>query len=317
MYLHKKIDQIPLCPQSWYLVGSSRQVQPGKIFEWKLFQTSILFYRSQKNRQLYAIDPYCPHMGTHLKYGRVIQEQLRCPLHHWEYDGEHRCFKNTASIPFSHKSYPLLERYHHIFLFSGSFPLFEPSFFSEIDTSSFVLLPGKPISMRCPWYVVASNAFDLEHFQTVHRRSLLEPPVLEKISPYEIRIRFISQVLGETLADRTMKYLSKNRIEVCIRCLGGTLIVVETTLGKIRTLLLLGLQTTADGVQVSPIFGVSRSFFWGSNFLRICLTRWLFTAFLKKDIEFLSDIQFHIPLSELDSQTVFGQALYFMRNLPS
>ena len=52
----------------------------------KAFEQEIVVFRSEDGEQLGAFWNQCVHMGADLSKAQVIDDCLRCALHHWEFD---------------------------------------------------------------------------------------------------------------------------------------------------------------------------------------------------------------------------------------
>jgi len=67
----------------------------------------------------------CPHQATSLSLGKVVNGCIRCPLHHWDYDGEGRCVKAKLlaeeKIPTKAQavSFPTIEKEGLIWIWPG------------------------------------------------------------------------------------------------------------------------------------------------------------------------------------------------------
>ena len=309
---------VPARVQSWYLVCRAADVPRGKVLSREIAGQSIVLFRARRGT-INALSAHCAHMGAHLGQGAVVGDCLRCPLHHWRYDGEGRCRQSPgqteASDDVRQLAYPVAERYGCVFVFSGPTPLFPlPSFSLEPETD-LSTGAGRSVLLRCPWFAVAANAFDQQHLETVHRRALRASPVVEALDRYRMRLRYVSRVLGRSAADRTMRWLSHDRIAVTITCWGGSVITVETDVGRARSMLLLGLRPVEGGTEVTPVVAVRRTGAGPADRLRVALSQWLFGAFLARDTGVLEGMRFR-PRLPLPPDEPLGRFLEFLHGLP-
>lgn len=84
-------------PTGWFQVGWSDELAPGQVTSLTYFGQDIVVWRGQSG-ELHACDAYCLHLGGHLGVqGTVVGEEIKCPWHGWQWDGE----GSNTLIPFS------------------------------------------------------------------------------------------------------------------------------------------------------------------------------------------------------------------------
>ncbi|MEC4853916.1 MAG: aromatic ring-hydroxylating dioxygenase subunit alpha, partial [Jaaginema sp. PMC 1079.18] len=110
-------------PNHWYVVAQSAEVtdEPLGVTLWK---QEIVLFRDLTGTVRALVD-VCPHRLVKLSAGRVVQGQLECAYHGWQFDGEGRC----AAVPYlaenqklpncQIKGYPVRELDGFIWLFLG------------------------------------------------------------------------------------------------------------------------------------------------------------------------------------------------------
>jgi phenylpropionate dioxygenase-like ring-hydroxylating dioxygenase large terminal subunit len=297
----------PRLVPSWYLACASRALRAGRILRFELGAQPIALFRGRDTAVVHAIPGFCLHQGVDLGRGSVVGDRLRCPLHHWEYSD--RCER----IPGARPHYRVGERFGMIFVHVGAEeggPV--PGF--SIDDRELHFRAGTPVTIDCPWYLPVVNAFDMTHLQTVHRRMLKTEPEVTTPDRMTFRVRYATRVTGDGWSDRAMRLLSGDDIRVDIRCHGGTLLTVESSVGKRRSYLMAGMRPTPTGVSLLPIFGVPRAAA-GTHRLHARISAALFTAFLRRDVEVLSGIQF--PVGYVDRSDALLNACYrYLCQLP-
>ncbi|QRK09102.1 Rieske 2Fe-2S domain-containing protein [Archangium violaceum] len=300
--------------RSWYLACPSEALRPGQVRGWSLGGRELVLFRGQSGR-VQALSAHCAHMGAHLAHGTVIGEHLRCPLHHWRFDGSGICraapgHSNPTGRP-GQRAFPVVERYGAILVFNGPVSLFPPP---EVGEPGLLWRTGPPVTVRCSWLPLAANSFDIEHLRTVHHRELWDAPVVERPDPFTLRLRYTSRVIGTGASDRLMKALSGNRIGVTITLHGGTLLSVESDLGRTRSALLAGFRPAPDGVSVLMSFAARPGRVPGLERLRLAVSRWLFTSFLRRDLSVLEGMRFNPAAAAADP--VLRHLLDFAAQLP-
>lgn len=298
--------------QSWYRVCGSRDLPPGRVLRWDLPGRSFVLFRGREDGQAHALAAHCAHMGTHLGHGTVVGDSLRCPLHHWEWGGDGAC-RTAAGI--RQRVFPVAEQYGSIFLFNGPVPRYPAPELASAAEEEIRMLAGEPVRLRCPWPAVASNGFDMQHLENVHGRALREGPELERLDGYRLRMRSVLSVTGRALEDRAIRWISGDRVRLTVTCFGGTVIAVESDLGRTRSALLLCLRPIPEGVEIVPVFGAHRSGLAAWDALRVHLARRLYTGFIRKDVAFMDDMRFH-PSTGGPFDPVLSEFLDFLRQLP-
>jgi nitrite reductase/ring-hydroxylating ferredoxin subunit len=305
--------------QAWYRVCASRDLPPGRVVRWDLPGRSFAVYRGAEDGEVHALEAHCAHMGTHLAHGQVVGDSLRCPLHHWEWKGDGGCGRVPGSdaTPRSlrQRVYPVTERHGSVFLFNGPVPRYPAPGWSAAEDSELRTLAGEPVVLRCPWPAVAANGFDIQHLRTVHGRELRTPPILERLDPYRLRMTYVSRVTGRSLEDRVIQRLANDRIGITVTAFGGTVIAVESDLGRVRSAFLLCLRPVAEGVEIVPVFGVHRGRLGWLDGARVHLARWLYSGFVRKDVAFMDGMRFH-PGAGGPFDPVLDEFLEYLRQLP-
>ncbi len=294
-------------------MGRSSKLKPGKIAPASLGDHQIVLFRGSDDKQVHALAAHCIHMGCHLKAGKVIGDHIRCPLHFRQFDGSGKC--RTVEMP-AQPTYPAIERFGAIFVFLGKGPV--PEFPTPYQQSPdrFATLTTRPFEFALPWYALIANGCDLDHLQTVHQRRLKEPPEVGALSPGIFRIRYRTEVVGSSLADRLVRRISGGEIRATISCFGGSLMLVESQLGKRKSFLLLSMRPKRDGTSIQGIVGLRRRGSKLVSVMSVHVAGWLFLSFLKRDLAILDDLKLHRPAPALsDGDRYMSQLFDYFNSL--
>mgnify|MGYP000925619958 FL=1 len=158
---------------AWYIALSSRRLKPGKVLALELFGEKLVAWRTKSGRPV-IMPRYCPHQGASLAIGKVIDDELRCPFHHWRFDGAGVCtaIPGAKRIPPTARvsPYPVVERYGYVWVWYGTAaPLYDVPDFPPLTTEkgSFRTYTFKYTTPAHPLRVL-ENAFDATHFRVVH-----------------------------------------------------------------------------------------------------------------------------------------------------
>jgi nitrite reductase/ring-hydroxylating ferredoxin subunit len=309
---------LPLTPPrlvrgGWYMVCASGELRRGVIRSFALGRERIVLFRGRETGAVHALPAHCEHQGVDLAHGTVAGDRLRCPLHRWEYTNRCVHIPGLESTPPSVARYAAAERFDMIFIHLGSQPSGPIAGFS-VDDRQLSFRAGKPVSIGCPWYVPVANAFDMTHLRTVHRRELTSDVDCSYPDPMTFHVRYTTSVIGNGWSDRAMRALSGNEIRVRITCSGGSLLLVESEIGRWRGYLMVCLRPAGEGVSILPLFGVPRTKS-GLHPLHARLAASLFTAFLTRDVRALSGIRFPAGFVDRNDQTI-NAAYRYLCGLP-
>jgi nitrite reductase/ring-hydroxylating ferredoxin subunit len=278
----------PLPLDGWFLAAPSSRLKPGGIMGFDLPNRPLVLFRGRDGTAR-AVPAFCPHMGTHLQHGTVYGNALQCPLHHKRFEAVST--KHPSAGPLCLPALPVREAYGGVWVFAGEAS--EPEAFPAFDgvaEDTLFFKHGRPVLVRCPWQAVVANAFDLNHFQKVHERTLDSKATITDHGQHII-FRYVSKVTGHSLPDLAMRALSGNRIDVTICCYGSVLTVKTRTRYR-ETFLWLNFIPVAEGTLVKPVYAVQRGRLPLLSWLRVQIAGWLFHAFLRKDIIILERMRF-------------------------
>ena len=93
-------------PFGWFAVAMSDEIPEGELRTLQYFGTEFVMWRGEDGN-LRAVDPYCPHLGAHLgEKSDVVGNDLRCPYHHWTFNGE----GGVTSIPYTKVISPSMKK---------------------------------------------------------------------------------------------------------------------------------------------------------------------------------------------------------------
>jgi phenylpropionate dioxygenase-like ring-hydroxylating dioxygenase large terminal subunit len=160
-----------MATNGWFVVGLSRELLPGELRTIHYFGRDLVLFRTEGG-EARVFDAHCPHLGAHFGYGGcVVGETLRCPFHHFRFDGSGAC----VEAPFAQKppairarSWPVHETdglifvHHHA---GGADPTWLPSTHLGPDWS-----PLETYTLVCRFHPqeVVENSVDATHAVFLH-----------------------------------------------------------------------------------------------------------------------------------------------------
>ncbi len=103
--LERGYDELPI-PFGWFAVALSGEIENGAIRTMRYFDTEFVLWRGGDGI-IRVVDPFCPHLGAHLGVNSdVVGNDLRCPYHHWQFNGE----GGVTKIPYTDVIAPSMKR---------------------------------------------------------------------------------------------------------------------------------------------------------------------------------------------------------------
>jgi phenylpropionate dioxygenase-like ring-hydroxylating dioxygenase large terminal subunit len=111
----------------WYPAGISADLTDQPVKRRMLGQNFVLFRDTEG--VAHCLSDTCTHRGGSLSGGKMKGDNVECPYHGWQFDGDGRCHRipslgPDAKIPSRARvdAYPVEERYGLIFAFLGDLP---------------------------------------------------------------------------------------------------------------------------------------------------------------------------------------------------
>ena len=158
--------------KGWYIVCPSHSLSVESVQSFDLCGQRIAVFRG-KDGQVRALDAYCPHMGTDLGIGDVVNNNVRCFFHHWAFDGAGDCqdIPCQKQIPSGAQlqSYATEEKYGFVWVYPEAIAPTPVVEFDELKGQEVVAVADKSLTRRCHHHTCMMNGIDVQHLQTVHQ----------------------------------------------------------------------------------------------------------------------------------------------------
>jgi 3-ketosteroid 9alpha-monooxygenase subunit A len=183
---------LPL-PFGWFGVAMSDDIAIGDVKTLKYFNTEFVVWRGEDG-VVRALDPYCRHLGAHLGYGGdVVGNDLRCPFHHWSYNGQ----GGVTDIPYTKivppklrksctPAWPIQETLGVVYVWYHPYkeaPMWELATIPELAEENWVMTERHEWIIKIHIQEITENGMDYAHFRAVHGTK--SPPAPEyKIDGY-------------------------------------------------------------------------------------------------------------------------------------
>lgn len=179
----------------WYAVLNSGEVKKGQVKPFHRMGEALVFWRDLAGN-VFCFEDRCPHRGVALSKGKLVNGNLECPFHGFQYEGDGECClvpangKNAAKPrQIKAKRYQTYETNGFIFIFWGDEDqvLAPPQFFDNLADLSYG-------TAQDPWKAhysrVIENQLDVAHLPFIHHnsigrggRTLVDGPLVEWINP--------------------------------------------------------------------------------------------------------------------------------------
>jgi nitrite reductase/ring-hydroxylating ferredoxin subunit len=159
--------------ECWYPLALSSEIDTGVVGR-DVLGGRVALYRSADGAP-HAVTAYCRHLGADLALGDLVDDELRCPFHNWQYGPDGTCTKIPSGdrVPGNANlfAFPVHEELGLVWIFFGPDPLYAPPAFPSFDASSMVHRAFE-VEMHAPLlcdpWVFASNVFDFQHLHVLH-----------------------------------------------------------------------------------------------------------------------------------------------------
>jgi cholesterol 7-dehydrogenase len=216
-------ESVPDFPAAWYTVGTSTGLGRGELQAFSLCGIDLVLYRTASGR-FCVIENRCPHMGSLFSTGgRVVGEELECPLHRFRFDTDGTCTatgydgvappRKACATPWQVDEVNdlLLVWYHP----DGELPTWRvPAEQRDGWTGHTV----KTYDIQAPVMLVAEGIADKGHLSTVHgyHEVSMDSDFVADDHRLSVTYSFSNSrsVLGEGWLGRLVERLVDNRIKV-------------------------------------------------------------------------------------------------------
>ena len=220
-------DNWDVVAEGWYLALPARELPRGKARSVSLFGQRVVLFRG-RDGEVRALDAWCPHMGADLGVGDVVGNHVRCPYHHWEFDGAGRCHELPVDAPVPEgaalRAYATQERYGFLWVYpaeAAPYPVPEPRGLEGEDIACYA---GASFVRGCHTHVQMANGIDAQHLRTIHKvRLAAEVEIDEDPDRALIDYHLRGALPDDTPRARAMRWVLGESYGYRMRLSGGTM----------------------------------------------------------------------------------------------
>lgn len=293
-------------PQTWYAIAIAQDLKAGEILSGQLGGLEYVVYRSETG-QLHAMDAFCPHMGAHLKNGRVQDRGVLCGLHGCVVEPNQQAQLAepvTQSVRdccrLKNRAWFCIERFGLIWLHppvaNGIMPTLPLTTLAEHD----YIWTHASRCIAADWRAMICNGFDISHMKTVHQREVLGEPTFTILPENALRMDYQTRVLSNGgWSSHFMQKLSGGKIVLSHTCCGSA-IMVQSKVGKFSTVGIFGLlpqnppETPPEmrHTQAFAAIAIPKNAQYAP--VQLFMARLLYLAFLRKDFEVVQQMRMRL-----------------------
>jgi len=168
----------PVLENDWHPVAASAAIGARPVAA-SLLGRALVLWRS-RDGALHAWQDRCPHRGTRLSIGRIVDDKVECAYHGWRFGPDGRCVlvasqpdekpPENAMVP----AYHVAERYGLAWACLGQ-PALGVLPFPEAEDPRLRNVICGPYTVGCSGPRIVENFLDMAHFAFVHAGVLGEP----------------------------------------------------------------------------------------------------------------------------------------------
>ncbi|MCS6946390.1 MAG: aromatic ring-hydroxylating dioxygenase subunit alpha [Steroidobacteraceae bacterium] len=163
---------------NWYVAGYASDIRADRPFGVRILGCDFVLFRDASGAAR-CLSNVCVHRGAALANGRIVDGNVECPYHGWQFGGQGRCLRipalgDDATIPKRARidSYPTMERYGWVWVFLGDLPEAErpqvPDLFPEYALPEQWRAIHYHGEGHVNWARFEENSLDTAHINFVH-----------------------------------------------------------------------------------------------------------------------------------------------------
>ena len=173
---------------NWYVIGEKNEFFINKLYKKTIWNNDYVIWKDKND--YYALDNHCSHRGASLSKGKLINNNLLCPYHGYEFNNS-GILINVPGLNFTNtpckniKSYKIIEKNGFVYLninstVNSNITIYEePESINPNCTYNFLNLPIKNYAR-----LLSENSLDVMHIPYVHSFGNLQfPSPIKEIPP--------------------------------------------------------------------------------------------------------------------------------------
>lgn len=167
---------------TWYVACTPDEIE-GKPLGRQICGERIVFFRGPDGAAA-AVEDFCPHRGAPLSLGSMRDGHLVCGYHGLRMGVDGHCVSmpgQRASLVPAIRSFPVIERYGFIWVWTGDAELADPAKLHHLAWAEDPqwAYGGGLYHVQCDYRLMIDNLMDLTHETYVHASSIGQPEIEE------------------------------------------------------------------------------------------------------------------------------------------
>ncbi|MHA1108783.1 MAG: Rieske 2Fe-2S domain-containing protein, partial [Alphaproteobacteria bacterium] len=161
----------------WYVAAGDQEVQRQNLFRRTILDEPVVFYRTEEGAPV-ALEDRCCHRHMPLSEGILKGNNIECAYHGLTFDPSGACVRipSQTTIPPEVKirNYPVVERYHWIWIWMGDPALADPDLIEDYHWTDDPdwRAKGERLDLAGNYLLLVDNLLDLTHLQFIHATTL-------------------------------------------------------------------------------------------------------------------------------------------------
>ncbi|MGB3508564.1 MAG: aromatic ring-hydroxylating dioxygenase subunit alpha [Microcoleaceae cyanobacterium] len=286
--------------EGWYWAIPTKKLGIGKIKAVSLLGKELAIFRNFE-KEVIAVDAYCPHMGAHLAEGKIEGEGVRCFFHNWKFNNEGKCIEVPClnkSLPVNLNIHPTAEKYGIIWVWTGKqSPKYLP-FVPELEKAECEIIVANSFIKNCHPNVLTINAIDAHHFNTVHNLPLEINFEKEEINENAIAFNNTTRGGDDSFLIKLIRPFYRNEVTYKICYWYGSTGTVTIGPDFLHFYIMFALRGLEGGKTAGKTILIAKKRFgllgWLFNRIVLCLTWLVGNYFAKGDTRIFQTIKFNL-----------------------
>lgn len=166
----------------WYVAAWDHEVHRLQLARRLLLGEAVVLYRNAEGGVV-ALEDRCCHRHAPLSMGRVRGSNVECKYHGLQFDPSGKCvhipWQETIPPSARVRSYPVVEKYHWVWIWMGEPALADESLIEDfhwMDDPDW-RFRGERLHVEGNYLLLVENLVDLSHLPYVHATSLADTAI--------------------------------------------------------------------------------------------------------------------------------------------